>query len=63
MENNKNFKNFNELRSVVDEYFEIIMTLIKHCSLEKYELMKQMKQPEQFKTKMDDLFLFLSKTP
>ena len=59
----KNFKNFNELRSVVDEYFEIIMTLIKHCSLEKYELMKQMKQPEQFKTKMDDLFLFLSKTP
>ena len=47
----------------MDEYFEIIMTLIKHCSLEKYELMKQMKQPEQFKTKMDDLFLFLSKTP
>ena len=57
----KNFNNVTELRVVIDEYFEIIMTLIKYCSFEKHELMLKMKQPEQFKAKMDDLVLFLSK--
>lgn len=59
----RNFNNFNELSVILREYFEIIMTLIKYCSLEKYELMIKMKQPEQFEKKVDDLVLFLSKIP
>ncbi len=57
----KNFNNLNELKTILESYFEIILTLIKYCSLEKYELMIKMQQLEKFKGKMADLVSFLLK--
>ena len=57
----RNFNSFSQLDDVMREYFKIIMTLIKYCSLEKYELMTKMEQDVQFEKKMADLALFFSK--
>lgn len=59
----KEFSDSNQLMETLQTNFFLIMQLIKYCSLEKYELMENMKQTEQLKNKMDELSFLFTKKP